>query len=249
MKRSILLILILLGVVGGAQAQGSGTAASIYRSTFANLGTPANGSVRYVTDGTPNTSPCTGSGTGAFAQRTNGVWVCGGSAAVAPADATYITETANSSLTNEFALGSLATGILKNATTTGIPSIAAAGTDYLDPTHLTGSPYDVAVSFDGAPAASATIRIVAPRAFNSGASFVGTLCSAGTAATAQTDFLVKNNGSTVATLRFAASGTTCSIVSPTTTSFVATDVITIVAPGSADATLANIAISIKGSLP
>lgn len=46
----------------------------------------------------------------------------------APANATYITETANSSLTNEFALGSLATGILKNTTTTGVPSVIVPGT-------------------------------------------------------------------------------------------------------------------------
>src|SRR6266576_1041716 len=45
----------------------------------------------------------------------------------APANATYIVEIANSTLTNEFALGSLATGILKNTTTTGVPSIAVAG--------------------------------------------------------------------------------------------------------------------------
>lgn len=48
----------------------------------------------------------------------------------APTDATYITQTANGTLTNEQALGSLATGLLKNTTTTGVLSIAVAGTDY-----------------------------------------------------------------------------------------------------------------------
>lgn len=48
----------------------------------------------------------------------------------APTDATYITQTANASLSAEQALGSLATGILKNTTTTGVLSIAASGTDY-----------------------------------------------------------------------------------------------------------------------
>lgn len=110
-------------------------------------------------------------------------------------------------------------------------------------------PYDVAVSFDGVPTASATIRFVTPRAFNSGASWVGTICSAGTAATAQTDFLVKVNTVTKVTLRFAASGTTCSLQSPTSVTFAAGDVIEIVAPGTPDATLANIAISIQGTLP
>lgn len=52
----------------------------------------------------------------------------------APLSATYITQTANGTLTNEFALSSLATGLLKNTTGTGVPTIAAAGTDYLTPT-------------------------------------------------------------------------------------------------------------------
>ena len=52
----------------------------------------------------------------------------------APTDATYITQTANAGLSNEQALGSLATGILKNTTTTGVLSIATDGTDYLSPT-------------------------------------------------------------------------------------------------------------------
>lgn len=112
----------------------------------------------------------------------------------------------------------------------------------------TGIPYDVAINYDGVPAASSTFRFVAARDFDSTSSFTGTVCSAGTAATAQTDFLVKKNGSTVATLRFAAAGTTCSIVSPSTTAFAATDVLTVVAPGSPDATLANIAITLKGQL-
>lgn len=48
----------------------------------------------------------------------------------APTDATYIVQTANGSLSAEQALGALATGILKNTTTTGVLSIAVAGTDY-----------------------------------------------------------------------------------------------------------------------
>lgn len=45
----------------------------------------------------------------------------------APADATYITQTANAGLSAEQALGALATGILKSTTTTGVVSIAVAG--------------------------------------------------------------------------------------------------------------------------
>lgn len=42
----------------------------------------------------------------------------------------FITKVASANLSNEFALGSLATGILKNTTTTGVPTIAVSGTDY-----------------------------------------------------------------------------------------------------------------------
>lgn len=124
--------------------------------------------------------------------------------------------------------------------------VATSGTGSI--LRQTGSPYDPAFLFTGAPSNSQTLRMVASRAFDSAASFAGTVCSAGTAATAQSDFLVKKNGSTVATLRFAASGTTCSIVTPSTTAFAAGDVLTIVAPSSADATLADVAISILGTL-
>lgn len=51
----------------------------------------------------------------------------------APADATYIVQTANGTLTNEQVLGSLATGIVKNTTTTGVLSIAVEGVDYYGP--------------------------------------------------------------------------------------------------------------------
>lgn len=51
----------------------------------------------------------------------------------APADATYITQVANGTLTNEQALSALATGIVKNTTTTGVLSIATEGTDYWKP--------------------------------------------------------------------------------------------------------------------
>lgn len=42
---------------------------------FAALGTPANGTFAYCSDCTI-ASPCAGAGTGAFAKRLNGQWVC-----------------------------------------------------------------------------------------------------------------------------------------------------------------------------
>lgn len=66
----------------------------------------------------------------------------------APSTATYITETADGGLSSEFALGSLATGLLKNTTTTGVPSIAVAGTDYTSPTS-TESPTNKSYDAEG----------------------------------------------------------------------------------------------------
>jgi hypothetical protein len=43
--------------------------------TFANLGTPANGTFTFCPDCTV-ANPCAGGGTGAFAKRLNGIWVC-----------------------------------------------------------------------------------------------------------------------------------------------------------------------------
>lgn len=48
----------------------------------------------------------------------------------APTNATYITQTANASLSNEQALSSLSTGLVKVTTGTGVLSTAASGTDY-----------------------------------------------------------------------------------------------------------------------
>lgn len=68
----------------------------------------------------------------------------------APTDATYITQTPSGSLSAEQALSALATGILKNTTTTGVLSIAACGTDYYCPGGT-----DVAVADGGTGASTA----------------------------------------------------------------------------------------------
>jgi hypothetical protein len=47
-------------------------------TTFANLGTPANGVEIFCTDCVAVSNPCVGTGTGSFAQRIGGAWVCGG---------------------------------------------------------------------------------------------------------------------------------------------------------------------------
>ncbi len=56
--------------------------------------------------------------------------VSAGGGGGAPTTATYITQTANGSLSNEQALSSLTTGLVKVTTATGVLSTAVAGTDY-----------------------------------------------------------------------------------------------------------------------
>lgn len=79
----------------------------------------------------------------------NGVEVTGGGGGGgAPVDAGYITKTANATLTDEFPLSSLLTGILKNTTTTGVPSIAVAGTDYVAPNAAITGATNTKITYD-----------------------------------------------------------------------------------------------------
>jgi hypothetical protein len=71
-----------------------------------------------------------------------------GSGSGAPASATFITQTPDAGLSAEQALSTLATGVLKNTTGTGVLSVAAEGTDYYKPGGT-----DVAVA-DGGTGAS-----------------------------------------------------------------------------------------------
>ena len=65
---------------GGIQAVQISRSASAVRflligTTFANLGTPADGSLSYCSDCT-FANPCAAAGTGALAKRLNGAWRC-----------------------------------------------------------------------------------------------------------------------------------------------------------------------------
>ena len=77
MRRYLFLALALLPCGAGAQINPN-PADAITQKTFANLGTPPNGIINYCVDCQQST-PCTGSGSGAFAQRVNGVWECAAS--------------------------------------------------------------------------------------------------------------------------------------------------------------------------
>lgn len=80
-----------------------------------------------------------------------------GSSVGAPVDATYITKTSNGTLSNEFALGSLTTGILKSTTTTGDVSTADVN-DISSPVYAAdgGSTDAYAMTLSPAPSAYQT---------------------------------------------------------------------------------------------
>lgn len=108
--------------------------------------------------------------------------------------------------------------------------------------------YDVPIFVPDKPTASMLCaRIAAVRAFDLPASLTGSVASAGVAATGSTVFALHKNTTSIGTVTFAAAGTTGTFSFASAVSFAAGDVLRIIAPGTADATLADISISFAGT--
>jgi hypothetical protein len=90
----------------------------------ANITTAAGDTAMFVSEGSGNWR-CLDY------QSASGAPLSGGT--YAPANAKYIIQTTNASLTNAQILASLSTGLVKNTTTTGVLSIGVPGTDYYAP--------------------------------------------------------------------------------------------------------------------
>lgn len=84
MKKFLSIVLLLLAFPAKSQIWNS-PANRLQVATFANLGTPTNGNIRYCSDCT-QASPCAGGGTGAVATRVAAAWSCtaGGSGSTVP---------------------------------------------------------------------------------------------------------------------------------------------------------------------
>lgn len=109
-------------------------------------------------------------------------------------------------------------------------------------------PYDIATYCSGKPTASEKVlALKAATSFNFVANLVGSVASASTAATASTVFSVRKNGTQFNTITFAAAGTSGTFASSSAQTFAVGDVLEIIAPASADATLADIMFTLKGT--
>jgi hypothetical protein len=109
--------------------------------------------------------------------------------------------------------------------------------------------YQLAGSLPGTPTSSQRVfHHLAVAAFTLPQNLTGSAGKAKMAATAQTDFDLRVNGVSKGTMRFAPSGTTASFIFSADVSVAAGDEIEIIAPASADATLANLVWTLKGTL-
>lgn len=112
----------------------------------------------------------------------------------------------------------------------------------------TAQPYDIGAQIAGSPTASLVmLRYKFPRTVVFPAGLTDSQGTAGTAATAQTDFDIRRNGVSVGTMRFAAAGTSATFIAASQQTYNAGDILTVVAPASPDATLAGVSFVLSGT--
>jgi hypothetical protein len=114
-----------------------------------------------------------------------------------------------------------------------------------------GGAFDVAMFMPSTPNAAAIVQVNFPRAVQFPASLTGSVCKAKTAATASTTVTLKkiSGGSTtnIGTAVWAAAATSCTFTFSSSVSFAAGDIVEFSFPAPADATLANVTITLAGT--
>lgn len=112
----------------------------------------------------------------------------------------------------------------------------------------TDEPCDLALFVPGLPDTAAIVfRFNVLREFTWPVSLTGSVFNARVAATGTSVFTIKNNGSSIGTLSYAAAGTVPTVTFASPVTFAVNDLITIEAPAVQDATLADIAFNFLGS--
>jgi len=110
-----------------------------------------------------------------------------------------------------------------------------------------GLPYDIALYAAGKPAASTLmLRFAFNRNISLSINLAGSIASAGTAATASTVFALAKNGTSIGTLTFAAAAASGTFSVAAAPSFVSGDILTVTAPATQDATLADLSVTLNG---
>ena len=92
------------------------------------------------------------------------------------------------------------------------------------------------------------LRTVVARRSRLQVDLAGSQGKAGVAATAETDLDVQRNGTSIGTIRFAASASTSVFIAASETVLEPGDLLEVIAPVSPDATLADIAIALTGTV-
>lgn len=96
----------------------------------------------------------------------------------APANATYLTQTPNSTLTNEQAMSLLGTGIVKNTTTTGVQSIITPGTGVETALAVNAGSAGSFVTFNGAGGTPSSMTLTSATGLPLSTGVTGTLAAA-----------------------------------------------------------------------
>jgi hypothetical protein len=115
---------------------------------------------------------------------------------------------------------------------------------------LPAQPFDVHAFYPGIPTASAiVVRVPVARAVGFVADFVGSYGKASAAATASMAFDVQKNGSSIGTITFAAAASTATFTTAAgaAQTLAAGDVLSIIAPATPDATLADPGFVLAGT--
>lgn len=108
-------------------------------------------------------------------------------------------------------------------------------------------PYDIATSYPGKPAASATVlSLVVARAFTIGASWESCQAKSGSGSSGTSTFTIKKNGASIGTFSFGSGSSTATFSVSPSYDFVAGDIIVITSPSSVDNTLADVSIILAG---
>jgi hypothetical protein len=138
-----------------------------------------------------------------------------------------------------------------NATTSSWDDIQASprtwfALEVVETADAANPPYDFSWRKEGQPGASeVALRQVLARPVRLAADFAGSAGVAGTAATADADFDVRRNGSSIGTIRFEVGLTAATYIAAVVLEI--GDELTVVAPASVDVSLADLAVTLTGS--